>query len=177
MRKDSELMGRRGFGLPRACPAWARERARFFQAEPLDGFLRAVALHVDAINEAIAGLPADRVRLHLCWGNYDGPHTHDVPLEPLLPIVYRAKVGALSLPLASPRHQHELKALRRHPLPAGMLFVPGVVDSTTNVVEHPEVVADRIVAVAAAIGDRTRVLAGVPCGCCTFARSHPVGAR
>src|SRR2546428_362980 len=127
-----------------------------------------------AIQGASGGLPADRVRLHLCWGNYDGPHTHDVPLEPLLPIVYRAKVGALSLPLASPRHQHELKALRRHPLPAGMLFVPGVVDSTTNVVEHPEVVADRIVAVAEAIGDRTRVLAGVDCGFGTFAGSQLV---
>src|SRR5206468_2104237 len=86
-----------------------------------EAFMTAAAVPVAAINEAIAGLPADRVRLHLCWGNYDGPHTHDVPLEPLLPIVYRAKVGALSLPLASPRHQHELKAFRRHPLPAGML--------------------------------------------------------
>src|SRR5881296_461546 len=174
MRKEYELIVTRGFVLQLDCPDLAMERARFFQDEPLDGFLRAVALHVDAINEAIAGLPADRVRLHLCWGNYDGPHTHDVPLEPLLPIVYRAKVGALSLPLASPRHQHELKAFRRHPLPAGMLFVPGVVDSTTNVVEHPEVVADRIVAVAEAIGDRTRVLAGVDCGFGTFAGSQLV---
>src|SRR5438477_4436639 len=174
MRKEYELIVTRGFVLQLDCPDLAMERERFFQDEPLDGFLRAVALHVDAINEAIAGLPADRVRLHLCWGNYDGPHTHDVPLEPLLPIVYRAKVGALSLPLASPRHQHELKAFRRHPLPAGMLFVPGVVDSTTNVVEHPEVVADRIVAVAEAIGDRTRVLAGVDCGFGTFAGSQLV---
>src|SRR5207245_1783699 len=149
-----------GFVLQLDCPDLAMERARFFQDEPLEGFLTAVALHVDAINEAVAGLPRERIRLHLCWGNYDGPHTHDVPLEPLLPIVYRAKVGALSLPLASPRHQHELKAFRRHPLPAGMLFVPGVVDSTTNVVEHPEVVADRIVPVAEAIGHRTRELAG-----------------
>src|SRR5207248_2100084 len=130
--------------------------ARFYQNDPLDAFLRGASLHIDAINEAIAGLPADRIRLHLCWGNYDGPHTHDVSLEPLLPIVYRAQVGALSLPLASPRHQHELRAFRRHPLPDGMLFVPGVIDSTTNVVEHPEVVADRIVAAAEAIGDRTR---------------------
>src|SRR2546426_5736545 len=111
MRKESERIVTRGFVRQLDGRARARERARFSRDEPLDGFLRAVALHVDAINEAIAGLPADRVRLHLCWGNYDGPHTHDVPLEPLLPIVYRAKVGALSLPLASPRHQHELKAL------------------------------------------------------------------
>jgi 5-methyltetrahydropteroyltriglutamate--homocysteine methyltransferase len=147
------------------------ERARFFQDEPLDRFLEAVALHVDALNEAVTGIPADRIRLHLCWGNYDGPHTHDVALEPLLPIIYRARVGALSMPFASPRHQHELKAFRRHPLPDGMLLLPGVIDSTTNVVEHPEVVADRIVGAVEAVGDRTRVLASVDCGFGTFASS------
>jgi len=174
MRKEYELIVARGFVLQLDCPDLAMERARFFQDEPLERFLDAVALHVDAINEAIANIPRDRVRLHLCWGNYDGPHTHDVALEPLLPIIYRARVGALSLPLASPRHQHELRVFRRHPLPDGMLFVPGVVDSTTNVVEHPEVVADRIVAAVETIGDRTRVLAGVDCGFGTFAGSQLV---
>ncbi len=171
MRKEYELIVARGFVLQLDCPDLAMERTRFFQDESLDGFLAAVALHIDAINEGIAAIPRDRVRLHLCWGNYDGPHTHDVPLEPLLPIIYRAKVGALSLPLASPRHQHELKAFRRHPLPDDMLFLPGVIDSTTNVVEHPEVVADRIAAAVAAVGDRTRVLASVDCGFGTFAGS------
>jgi 5-methyltetrahydropteroyltriglutamate--homocysteine methyltransferase len=174
MRKEYALIHARGLVLQIDCPDLAMERARFFQDESLDGFLDAVALHVDAINEAIAAIPPDRVRLHLCWGNYDGPHTHDVPLEPLLPIVYRARVGALSLPLASPRHQHELRAFRRHPLPDGMLFLPGVIDSTTNVVEHPEVVADRIVAAVETVGDRTRVLAGVDCGFGTFAGSQLV---
>jgi 5-methyltetrahydropteroyltriglutamate--homocysteine methyltransferase len=174
MRREYELIVQRGFVLQLDCPDLAMERARFFQDESFDGFLAAVALHIAAINEAIAGLPADRIRLHLCWGNYDGPHTHDVPLEPLLPIIYRAKVGALSLPLASPRHQHELKAFRRHPLPDGMLFVPGVVDSTTNVVEHPEVIADRILAAVETTGDRTRVIAGVDCGFGTFAGSQLV---
>jgi 5-methyltetrahydropteroyltriglutamate--homocysteine methyltransferase len=174
MRKEYELIVSRGFVLQLDCPDLAMERARFFQDESLDSFLDAVALHVDAINEAIAAIPPDCVRLHLCWGNYDGPHTHDVPLEPLLPIVYRARVGALSLPLASPRHQHELRAFRRHPLPDGMLFLPGVIDSTTNVVEHPEVVADRIVAAVETVGDRTRVLAGVDCGFGTFAGSQLV---
>jgi 5-methyltetrahydropteroyltriglutamate--homocysteine methyltransferase len=174
MRREYALVIERGFVLQLDCPDLAMERARFFQDEPLDGFLAAVALHIAAINEAIAGLPADRIRLHLCWGNYDGPHTHDVPLEPLLPIVYRATVGALSLPLASPRHQHELKAFRHHPLPDGMLFIPGVVDSTTNVVEHLEVIADRIVAAVETIGDRTRVIAGVDCGFGTFAGSQLV---
>ncbi len=174
MRKEYELIVARGFVLQLDCPDLAMERARFFQDESLDGFLAAVALHVDAINEAVSAIPPDRIRLHLCWGNYDGPHTHDVPLEPLLPIIYRARVGALSLPLASPRHQHELKAFRRHPLPDGMLFLPGVIDSTTNVVEHPEVVADRISAAVEAVGDRTRVLAGVDCGFGTFAGSQLV---
>ena len=174
MRKEYELIVSRGFVLQLDCPDLAMERARFFQDEPLDRFLDAVALHVDAINDAVANIPKDRVRLHLCWGNYDGPHTHDVPIEPLLPIIYRARVGALSLPLASPRHQHELRAFRRHPLPDAMLFLPGVIDSTTNVVEHPEVVADRIVAAAEAVGDRTRVLAGVDCGFGTFAGSEMV---
>src|SRR5438309_6447058 len=120
MRKEYELIVSRGFVLQLDCPALAMERARLFQAEPLDRFPAAVALHIDAINEAVKNIPADRVRLHLCWGNYDGPHTYDVPLEPLLPIIYRANVGALSLPLASPPHQHELKAFRLHPLPSGM---------------------------------------------------------
>ncbi len=174
MRKEYELIASRGFVLQLDCPDLAMERARFFQDEPLDRFLDGVALHIDAINEAVAAIPPDRVRLHLCWGTYDGPHTHDVPLEPLLPIIYRARVGALSLPLASPRHQHELKAFRRHPLPGGWLFLPGVIDSTTNVVEHPEVVADRICAAVEAVGDRTRVLAGVDCGFGTFAGSQLV---
>jgi 5-methyltetrahydropteroyltriglutamate--homocysteine methyltransferase len=174
MRKEYELIAGRGFVLQLDCPDLAMERARFFQDEPLDRFLDAVGLHIDAINEAVAAIPPDRVRLHLCWGNYDGPHTHDVPLEPLLPVIYRARVGALSLPLASPRHQHELKAFRDHPLPGPMLFVPGVIDSTTNVVEHPEVVADRICAAVEAVGDRTRVLAGVDCGFGTFAGSQLV---
>ena len=174
MRKEYELIVARGFVLQLDCPDLAMERTRFFQDEPLGGFLDAVALHIDAINEAIANIPRDRVRLHLCWGNYDGPHTHDVPLEPLLPILYRARVGALSLPLASPRHQHELKAFRQHPLPDDMLFIPGVIDSTTHVVEHPEVVADRITAAVQTIGDRTRVLAGVDCGFGTFAGSQLV---
>jgi 5-methyltetrahydropteroyltriglutamate--homocysteine methyltransferase len=174
MRKEYALIHARGLLLQVDCPDLAMERARFFQDVPLEAFQRSVELHVEAINRATAGIPPERIRLHLCWGNYDGPHTHDVPLEPLLPIVYRARVGALVLPLATPRHQHELKVFRSRPLPADMLFVPGVIDSTINVVEHPEVVADRILAAVETIGDRTRVLAGVDCGFGTFAGSQLV---
>jgi 5-methyltetrahydropteroyltriglutamate--homocysteine methyltransferase len=131
-------------------------------------------MHIDAINLAIANIPPERIRLHVCWGNNDGPHIYDVPLEAILPILYRAKVGALSLELANPRHQHEYKVLRRYPLPESMLFLPGVIDSTTNFVEHPEVVADRICQVVEAVGDRTRVIASVDCGFGTFAGSELV---
>ncbi len=135
---------------------------------------RAVATHVEAVNHAIAAIPPDRIRLHVCWGNYDGPHTHDVPLEAILPLLYRARVGALLLELANPRHQHEHKVIKRLPPPDGMLLLPGVIDSTTNFVEHPEVVADRICQAVDAVGDRSRVIASADCGFGTFAGSDMV---
>ena len=177
MRKEYELIHARGLLLQVDCPDLAMERARFFRRDSLERFLEMVELHVEAINRATAAIPPDRIRLHLCWGNYDGPHTHDVPLEAVLPIVARARVGALSLPLANPRHQHEYRVLRQHPLPETMLLLPGVIDSTTNYVEHPEVVADRICAAVDAVGDRTRVIASTDCGFGTFAGSEMVAPR
>jgi 5-methyltetrahydropteroyltriglutamate--homocysteine methyltransferase len=174
MRKEYELIHARGLLLQVDCPDLAMERARFFRRDSLERFLGMVELHVEAINRATAAIPPDRIRLHLCWGNYDGPHTHDVPLEAVLPIVARARVGALSLPLANPRHQHEYRVLRQHRPPDGMLLLPGVIDTTTNYVEHPEVVADRICAAVEAVGDRTRVIASTDCGFGTFAGSEMV---
>jgi len=174
MRKEYALVHARGLLLQLDCPDLAMERVRLFQHEPLDRFLAIVETHVEAINQAIAGIPAERVRLHVCWGNYDGPHTHDVPLEAILPLLYRARVGGLSLELANPRHAHEIKVLARTPPPDGMRLLPGVIDSTTNIVEHPEVVADRICAVADAVGDPARVIASVDCGFGTFAGSEMV---
>ena len=174
MRKEYELIHARGLVLQLDCPDLAMERARFFRRDSLERFLQMVELHVEAINRAIAAIPPDRIRLHLCWGTYDGPHTHDVPLEAVLPIVTRARVGALSLPLANPRHQHEYRVLRQHRLPESMLLLPGVIDSTTNYVEHPEVVADRICAAVDAVGDRSRVVASTDCGFGTFAGSEAV---
>jgi 5-methyltetrahydropteroyltriglutamate--homocysteine methyltransferase len=172
MRKEYELIHSRGLVLQLDCPDLAMERARFFQHEPVDRFVRAVELHVEAINQAIAAIPPDRVRLHVCWGNYDGPHVHDVPLDAILPAIVRARVGAISLPLANPRHQHEYRVIARRRLPDAMLFLPGVIDTTTNYVEHPEVVADRIEQAVAAIGDRSRVIASTDCGFGTFAGSE-----
>ena len=174
IRREYALIHARGFVLQVDCPDLAMERTRFFGKDPIERFQAAVTLHVDAINHATAGIPADRIRLHLCWGNYDGPHTHDVALEAVLPLLYRARVGALSIPFANPRHQHEYAVLRRHPLPDGMLLLPGVIDTTTNYVEHPEVVADRIMQAVAAVGDKTRVIASTDCGFGTFAGSEMV---
>ena len=120
--------------------------------------------NIAAINRAIAGLPAERIRMHVCWGNYEGPHHLDVPLEDVLPLYYEANVGALLLPFANPRHQHEWRALQKYPPPHNWLIIAGVIDTTTNYIEHPQVVADRIECVAMAIGDPRRVLAGTDCG-------------
>ena len=174
IQKEYELIHARSFVLQVDCPDLAMERVRFFQNDPLERFQQMVALHIEAINQAIANIPPDRVRLHVCWGNYDGPHTHDVDLAAVLPLLYRAKVGALSIPFANPRHQHEYKVLARHPLPDGMLLLPGVIDTTTNYVEHPEVVADRIGQAVGAVADKTRVIASTDCGFGTFAGSEMV---
>jgi 5-methyltetrahydropteroyltriglutamate--homocysteine methyltransferase len=109
------------------------------------------------------------VRLHVCWGNSEGPHTHDVPLEAILPLLYQARVGALSIELANPRHQHEYAVFKRYPLPDSMLFLPGVIDTTTNYVEHPEVVANRLCQAVDVVGDRSRVIASTDCGFGTYA--------
>ncbi len=174
MRKEYELIHARGLLLQLDCPDLAMERSRLFQHEPLDRFLQIAETHVEAINRATGDIPSDRIRLHVCWGNYDGPHTYDVPLEAILPLLYRARVGALSLELANPRHQHEYRVIKRLPPPDGMLLLPGVIDSTTNFVEHPEVVADRICQAVNAVGDRSRVIASADCGFGTFAGSELV---
>jgi 5-methyltetrahydropteroyltriglutamate--homocysteine methyltransferase len=174
MQREYEFIHSRGLTLQLDCPDLAMERARYFQNDSLERFQEIVAQHIDALNLAIANIPAEHIRLHVCWGNYDGPHVHDVPLEAILPLLYQAKVGALSLELANPRHQHEYKIFKRYPLPEHMLFMPGVIDSTTNYVEHPEVVADRICQAVEAVGDRSRVIASTDCGFGTFAGSEMV---
>jgi 5-methyltetrahydropteroyltriglutamate--homocysteine methyltransferase len=168
MQKEYELIHAKGLLLQLDCPDLAMEPAMLFQHDSLQRFQGVVELHIAALNLATANIPPDRIRLHVCWGNYEGPHTHDVPLEAILPLLYQAKVGALSIELATPRHQHEYRLFKRYPLPEGMLLLPGVIDSTTNFVEHPEVVAQRIEQVVEAVGDRSRVIASVDCGFGTF---------
>ena len=124
--------------------------------------------HVEALNHALAGIPADRVRLHVCWGNYEGPHHCDAPLSMVLPIALQADVGAFLFESANPRHAHEWKDLSRMPIPDDRILVPGVIDSTTNFVEHPELIAERVCRFADIVG-RERVIAGTDCGFSTFA--------
>jgi 5-methyltetrahydropteroyltriglutamate--homocysteine methyltransferase len=136
MQKEYELIHAKGFILQLDCPDLAMERAMLFQDVSLQRFQDVVETHIAALNAAIANIPPDHVRLHVCWGNSEGPHTHDVSLEAILTILYQAKVGALSIELANPRHQHEYAVLKRYPLPDSMLFLPGVIDTTTNYVRH-----------------------------------------
>ncbi|MGD0950435.1 MAG: methionine synthase [Candidatus Binatia bacterium] len=164
LKTEYEYIAARGLVLQIDCPDLAMERHTSFAERQLDEFLSFVDLNIAAINRAVVRIRRDRIRMHVCWGNYEGPHTFDVPLEEVLPRLYQAQVGALVLSMANPRHAHEHRCFTRHPLPPGMLLVAGVIDPTTNYVEHPEVVADRIERAAEAIGDPRRVLAGTDCG-------------
>ena len=175
LRKEYEIIVANGLTLQLDCPDLAMERHISYQDEPLSAFQDLVALHIRAINHALTNIPRDRVRLHVCWGNSEGPHIYDVPLEEILGLFYEAKVGALVMEMANPRHGHEHRVYRDNPLPDGMMLVAGVTDTKTNYVEHPRLVADRLhQAVAAAGGDPTRVLAGTDCGFDTAAGSNRV---
>ena len=168
MRNEYLAIHRAGLLLQIDSPDLAMDRSMFYRDLSDAEFVARCEKHVAAINQAIEGIPRDRVRLHCCWGNWDGPHIHDVALELILPVLYQASIGALSIELANPCHQHEYEALRRHSLPAHMVLLPGVIDTTTNIVEHPEVVARRLQEAVSAVGDRERVIAGTDCGFGTF---------
>ncbi|HMM75996.1 MAG TPA: methionine synthase [Gammaproteobacteria bacterium] len=176
LRKEYELIVSRGYVLQLDCPDLAMEWHGMFQHGTLKQFQDAIAIHIDAINEALVNIPRERVRLHLCWGNYDGPHDCDVPLQDILSIVYGAKVGAFSVEFANPRHQHEYAAVKNNPLPQDVILIPGVIDSTVNYIEHPQVVCNRLLEAVAVVGDRERVIAGCDCGFGTFAGWEMVAA-
>ncbi len=169
LKKEYDYVVGEGHILQLDAPDLAMERVIMYGDRPIGEFLERVELHIEAMNIALADVPPDRVRLHVCWGNWQGPHQDDVPVKDLLPILYQANVGALSIPLGNPRHEHEFTAFRDLPLPNGMVLIPGVIDVTTNYLEHPEVVANRICNVVDAVGDRSRVIAGTDCGFGTFA--------
>ena len=130
----------------------------------VDEFRDLVGTYVEALNSAVRSVPDDQIRLHACWGNYPGPHHRDVELADVVEEFYEADIGGLVVEGANPRHQHEFETFEQHPLPDDLLLVPGVIDVKTNIVEHPEVVADRVERFAAAVGDPTRIVAGADCG-------------
>jgi 5-methyltetrahydropteroyltriglutamate--homocysteine methyltransferase len=169
LRVEYEAIVGHGFLLQLDCPDLALERHITYQDRPLADFLGFVERVVSAINRALARVPRDRVRLHVCWGNYEGPHDLDVSLAEILPIIRQANVGGFVFPFANPRHAHEYHCFEAGgpggpALDDDQVLVAGVIDTLTNFVEHPEVVAERIERVAAAVGDPRRVLAGTDCG-------------
>jgi 5-methyltetrahydropteroyltriglutamate--homocysteine methyltransferase len=173
LRPEYEEIVGAGFILQIDCPDLAMGRHSRFKDVDDAQFLRYAEKHVEALNEALANVAADRVRLHVCWGNYEGPHTHDMPLVKILPLLFEAKPMALVIEGANPRHEHEWEVWRRHRLPDDKILIPGVIDTSTNYVEHPELVAQRIDRYARLVG-RDRVMAGTDCGMGTFAGFGPV---
>ncbi|HYW61073.1 MAG TPA: cobalamin-independent methionine synthase II family protein [Xanthobacteraceae bacterium] len=169
MRNEYAAITKAGFVLQIDAPDLAMDRTIGFQDNTDSEFLATCETHVAAINRAIEGLPAERVRLHCCWGNWEGPHTNDIPFASVLPVLEQAKVGSLSVEFGNPRHQHEAEVLRGRRLPDRLILVAGVIDTTTNFVEHPEVVAKRLLEIVDAVGDRERVIASTDCGFGTFA--------
>jgi 5-methyltetrahydropteroyltriglutamate--homocysteine methyltransferase len=163
MRDAYQAIVEAGFVLQIDCPDLAMSRHTRFTELSLEQFRDLAHMHIDVLNAALADLPAERVRLHMCWGNYEGPHNHDIALADIIDIALQAHVGAISIEAANPRHAHEWKVFRDVKLPAGMKLIPGVVDSCTNYVEHPDLVADRLLRFAEVV-DPNNLMAGTDCG-------------
>jgi 5-methyltetrahydropteroyltriglutamate--homocysteine methyltransferase len=163
MREEYEAIVEAGFLLQVDCPELAMGRNAEFSHLSLDDFKRVAEMHVEVLNSALANIDPERMRMHVCWGNYEGPHNHDVPLREIAPIVLKARPAALCIEGSNPRHGHEWKVWRDIPLPNDKVVVTGCLDTTTHFVEHPELVADRILRLAEVVG-RERVIAGADCG-------------
>ncbi|MGE0425735.1 MAG: cobalamin-independent methionine synthase II family protein [Reyranellaceae bacterium] len=164
LRVEYEAVVHHGFLLQIDCPDLAMERHITYQDRPLGDFVAFAERIVAAINRAIDGLPRDRIRLHVCWGNYEGPHDCDVPLADIVQVILQAKVGGFLMPFANPRHAHESRVFATSRLRDDQALLVGVIDTTTNYVEHPEVVAERLEKAARAIGDPQRIIAATDCG-------------
>jgi 5-methyltetrahydropteroyltriglutamate--homocysteine methyltransferase len=163
MRHEYEIVARAGFVLQIDCPDLGMGRHIQYADLSLAEFRKRAQLHVEALNHAVANIPAEQLRMHLCWGNYEGPHHRDVPLAEVIDIVFTAKPTAISLEAANPRHAHEWTLFEKVKLPDGKVLIPGVIESKSNFIEHPELIAQRIGRYANLIG-RENVIAGSDCG-------------
>jgi 5-methyltetrahydropteroyltriglutamate--homocysteine methyltransferase len=168
MKREYQAIVAAGFVLQLDCPDLAMSRHTVYPDLSLADYRTVIAKNVEALNHAVADIPAERMRIHVCWGSTVAPHHTDIPLCDIVDVVLTAKPQALSFPGANPRHGHEWKVWQDVKLPAGKIIIPGVIDSTSNFVEHPELVADRIVQYAGSVGPEN-VIAGVDCGFGTFA--------
>jgi 5-methyltetrahydropteroyltriglutamate--homocysteine methyltransferase len=175
MRHEYETVAGAGLVLQIDCPDLAMGRHIQFADLDLKDFRRMAGLHVAALNHALANIASDRVRLHLCWGNYEGPHHYDVPLADIIDVVFQAKPDGLSFEAANPRHAHEWRLFETVKLPPGKVLIPGVLESKTNFIEHPELVAQRIGRYAKLVG-RENVIAGSDCGYGTWVGQAAVDA-
>jgi 5-methyltetrahydropteroyltriglutamate--homocysteine methyltransferase len=173
MRAEYEEIVAAGILLQIDAPDIGMGRHTMYKHRSVEEYLKLAERHIEILNHALRNVPADRVRMHMCWGNYEGPHHHDVPLVQLLSIVMKAKPQALLFEAANPRHAHEWAVFRDNKIPDDKILIPGVLSSTTNYVEHPELVAERLVRFAEIVG-KERVLAGSDCGFSTFAGFGPV---
>jgi len=163
MRHEYETVAQAGLVLQIDCPDLAMGRHIQYADLGLEDFRKRARLHVEALNHALAGIPPEHLRMHLCWGNYEGPHHCDVPLADIIDIVFLARPSAISFEAANPRHGHEWALFERVKLPAGKLLIPGVIESKSNFIEHPELIAQRIGRYARLVG-RENVIAGSDCG-------------
>jgi 5-methyltetrahydropteroyltriglutamate--homocysteine methyltransferase len=166
MKHEYDAIHAAGFVLQLDCPDLAMGRHA-------GDFGRMAPVHIEAINHATRDIPPDRLRMHVCWGNYEGPHHTDVPISEIIDLVLGARPAGLLVEAANPRHAHEWRVFEDVRLPAGKVIVPGVIDTTTNYIEHPQLVADRIIQYARVVG-RENVIAGTDCGFATFANFLPV---
>lgn len=168
MREEYETIVAAGFDLQLDCPDLAMSRHTGYQNESEQDFLRIAAANVEALNAATANIPADRMRMHVCWGNYEGPHDCDIALEKVIHIILAARPSTILFEAANPRHEHEWAVWRDTKLPEDKILAPGLIDTCSNYVEHPELIAQRIERFAAIVG-KDRVIASTDCGFGTFA--------
>jgi len=173
LKQEYEAIAATGAVLQLDCPDLAMGRHIVHRKKSNAEFRLVAARHIEVLNAATANIPPEAMRIHLCWGNYQGPHHHDIPVSEILDLVYGARPHAIALEGANPRHEHEWEVFKEHPLPDGKVIIPGVIDSTSNFIEHPKLVAQRIGRYAGQVG-RERVIAGSDCGFATFSQRPTV---